>query len=160
MLKKTISILSITGIMMLVFLPISANADEGGSLYMDLAMDDGFLEVSIMADSESMPANAVEFGLYFPADKLELISSDTAGSPLCEYLIDNAQDSQNGFYRITCVTSSREVTGINQIVKLTFNVKGAGYGYLQFSEDSQLLAADGYATNILNETIDQVLFIN
>jgi len=137
----------------------TAKASGNGAFYMQFHDVGNLLEVTVMADSGKQTINAVGIGLNFPTDKLSIESVDT-GSSTCELFIENNYDNDKGEYKISCGTPRRDVVGENQIVKLYFKVKDTGEMNMNFSDDTMMLAADGYGTNILGQAINSQLIIN
>ncbi len=109
-------------------------------------------DVSILLDTQGQEINAVELGLEFPADKLQVVSPNTgksiieiwAGQPKFNNK-DGLVEMRGGFPGGITITNGL-------ITTIRFRVKASGSSFLQFTPDTKVLANDGQGTNVLVRT--------
>ncbi len=109
-------------------------------------------DVSILLDTEGQDINAVELGLEFPADKLQVVSPNTgrsiieiwAGQPKFNNKTGRVE-MRGGFPGGITITNGL-------ITTVRFRVKASGSSFLQFTPDTKILANDGRGTDVLVHT--------
>jgi len=151
-----ISFIIVTG---LIF-PIDGDAQEGGAtLYLSPATGTFFVgstfSVSIFVNTGGNDINAVEVGLVFPADKLQVVSP-TAGKSFISLWADQPNFSNvNGTLQLAGGVPS---PGINTtdglITSVVLRVRRPGEATIQFTNVSKVLKNDGRGTNILTSSLD------
>lgn len=97
------------------------------------------------------PINAVGVELLFPEDNVEVVNIDTEGS-FCTLFPEKSVDNDAGVIKYSCGLPSPGYSDPYGFVG-TFYLKFIQEGYvnLTLGENSQVLADDGFGTNILNK---------
>lgn len=105
---------------------------------------------SIVVDTGDEDINAVEIGLLFDPDAIEVKSLDTANSS-CSYVIENKIDSAAGKANLSCVIlKSNGERGSLPIADVFIVPKRIGAFTLSFDKkDTKVLASDGLGTDVL-----------
>lgn len=111
----------------------------GGSFY---AGDT--LAVDVMVDTQGRALNAVASYIRYPADLLEVISVDTAGSPM-EFIVEKNYGS--GLIEISGGSPTPGFLGVYPIATIEFRALAPGEAMLSFSPDSAVM------TNFGNQNI-------
>ncbi len=112
--------------------------------------------VELVVNPGGQPINAVGVNFRFNQNSLQVAKVDLASS-FCQLVIESRFDNQTGEVQINC---GKPHPGINQeaiIATVFFKLKNAGWSNFSFSTESQVLANDGFGTNVLfameNKTI-------
>jgi hypothetical protein len=111
------------------------------------------ISVSLLVDAPSQSINALEGKITFPSDKLEVINISKTDSIITLWAQEPIFSSnQNSFIVFSGGLPSPGFIGpTGLIITISFKVKGEGNATIDV-EDGQVLANDGYGTNILATT--------
>lgn len=105
--------------------------------------------LTIFADAGDEPINAVELGLLFDPEMIEVQKLETVGSA-CAYVIENKIDVPRGRADLSCAILPPGRTGNSlKIADLTIIPKRAGTFTIAFDTNTRILANDGLGTNVL-----------
>ncbi|MDF2460694.1 MAG: hypothetical protein K0S68_97 [Candidatus Saccharibacteria bacterium] len=97
--------------------------------------------VHVKEDSGTLPVNAVQANVNYPADKLELKYINYTGG---SFGIQAEETKTNGQVRIARGRNDGAVTGSQHIATLTFTTKAAGTASLGFASGSVVVNAQTY----------------
>lgn len=125
-------------------LPTHAAVLYTGSANQVVYMDDTFL-VEWYLDTQGQPINAMDLGLVFPPDSLEVVSVSVGGSVIDLWaeapLLDNSQGR---------IDFAGGMAGVNNsklpIIKATFRPLKTGPAKISLDPKSEVLVADGQGT--------------
>lgn len=155
MARKLIKSIIVILIIIFYLSPIIIHAEEterSVSFYLlpdeNFYNDPNYLVVNIFAYTASNSINAVNIDLKFDDEKLSLMNSEL-NSSLCMFTIMNGVDSGSGDYYLSCGTPIPLSDEKIKVAQLMFEKTGDGWVNFEFSNDSIILAADGFGTNIL-----------
>lgn len=111
------------------------------------------IQIQILVHTPQQAINAVGVRLVFPQQAVEIIKIGKNDS-LCSLFPEEKIDNNSGLVIYSCGLPTPGFTGNHGLVG-TFYVKFKKQGFvnLAFREDSQVLANDGFGTNILTRTI-------
>jgi hypothetical protein len=110
-------------------------------------------DVSVFVDTKGQTVNALQFNLFFPPDKLQLVSPSSGNSVISIYTTPPKYDNSSGKVEIIGGITNGVKTSNGLITKLTFRVKGIGTASFRFGGDLQILLNDGQGTNVLGDTL-------
>ena len=102
----------------------------------------------------NQPINAVSFELLFPNNMVEIVEIDTEGS-ICTLFPEKNIDNSAGVVKYSCGLPNpgySDPYGLVGTINIKF--KKSGYVNITLGKNSQVLANDGFGTNILNQKID------
>lgn len=109
------------------------------------------VSVNIYVSSSDQSINAVSGVVYFPADKLEILSLSKSGSISSLWVEEPSFSNVNGTFSFEGVVLNPGFTGsAGKVITANFKVKSAGQGVLGFSSGS-VLANDGKGSNVLTD---------
>lgn len=108
------------------------------------------VKLNIVLDSEKGFINATSVIISYPKDILNLVAIDTTESDFSIFL-EKEIDQKHGTAIITCLQPFPGIIGKANIVNLVFQPLKKGDAWVKISEDSMVLANDGYGTDVLNE---------
>lgn len=106
-------------------------------------------DVSVVLDSGVETVNAASVSLYFPPDKLQLVSSSAGQSAIGVWVMAPQVNNQSGQVSLEGVIPTGLKTNNALLITLTFQVKAAGQAALRFASESRVLAHDGVGTDVL-----------
>jgi hypothetical protein len=137
---------------------IPTHADAAASLYLNPS--GGTFEVgstftvSITLNTGGQAINAVEAGLRFPPDKLQIVASAPNEQSIMRIWVKPPTYSNaDGAVRLQGAIPNPGVDTSSGLVSvLTFRVREAGVAEVKFTDDSRVFLNDGQATNILTKT--------
>lgn len=148
--KKSIILFSII-VALAVFFPAMSHAKDA-SLY--LAPSKGtFLigstfSVSIFVDTKGNEINALEVGLEFPPDILQVTAPTTGESFISEWLTPPTYSNIGGFINFKGGIPEGIVTSAGLVSTITFRAKSSGTARIEFLDSSRILLRDGKGTPI------------
>ena len=137
---------------------IPAHANAGVTLYLNPS--GGTFEVgstftvSISLNTGGQAINAVEAGLRFPPDKLQIVSSAPNEQSIMRLWIKppTYSNSEGTIHLQGVIPNPGIDTSAGLVSVLTFRVKEAGVAEVKFTDDSRVFLNDGQATDILTKT--------
>lgn len=108
--------------------------------------------VSLFVNSQGQNINTISATLWFPPDRLQLVSPSAGQSIISLWTTVPSFDNQTG--RITLQGGIPGGITVNNglITTLTFRVKGVGAAVLKFTDSSRVLLNDGQGTDALRQT--------
>lgn len=107
--------------------------------------------VSLYVNSAGKAINAISGSVYFPPDKLEVVSLSKTGSLLSFWVLEPAFSNDVGKMSFEGIVPNPGFTGSSgKIITATFKAKAVGSATLKFLSGS-VLANDGLGTNILGD---------
>lgn len=109
-------------------------------------------DVQIQIDTKGQSINAVQMELFFPPDKLQLVSPSAGTSVISIYTTPPKYDNSTGRVEIVGGIPNGINVSNGLIAKLTFRVKSLGSASLRFGGNSQILLNDGRGTNVLDNS--------
>lgn len=109
------------------------------------------ISVALLVNTLNQSVNAVEGKITFPSDKLEVISISKEDS-IISLWAQEPVTSSNSIAFSGGLPSPGFIGTAGKIMTILFNVKSEGDAVIGI-EDAQVLANDGFATNILSEII-------
>ncbi len=108
-------------------------------------------DVNIFLNTEGKSVNTVSTVLFFPPDKLQLVSPTIGQSIITVWTAQPIFDNRTGLVRLTGGMPGGINVQSGLITSLTFRVKQVGNSTLiKFSDESRVLANDGNGTDILS----------
>ena len=147
----------------LILFSFAAHAQNSGtSLYIvpsagTYAVGDT-LTVSLYVNTAGSSINAIEAGLTFPPDKLQIVSP-SAGKSVIELWV--GQPSFSNSVGTVNFQGTIPNPGLNTarglISTITFRVKSTGKAVIDITDNSKVLLNDGKGTNVLNSTSGTIL---
>ncbi len=114
--------------------------------------------MSVMLDSGGEAINAIRLSLSYNPEELKIQSVDMDRS-ICQNFIISEHNSETGKISMECIIPNPGFKG-NSAVVTDLYLKpqdGVEQSSLHFLEDSQVLANDGLATNVLRMMVDSTL---
>jgi hypothetical protein len=111
------------------------------------------VNIALVVNTLNQSINVVEGKITFPSDKLEAISISKTNSIISLWAQEPVvSKNQNGFIAFSGGLPSPGFIGTaGQIISVSFKVKSEGEAVIGI-EDAQVLANDGFGTNILGTT--------
>ncbi len=109
-------------------------------------------DVSIFLDTENTPVNALDIGISFPPDELQLVSPSTGKSVIGVWTAQPVINNQVGKITFQGGIPGGINVSSGLVTTLTFRVKSVGTAAIKFSDNSRVLLHDGKGTNDLNST--------
>lgn len=149
----------ITAVAGLVLLPLATDAfidyhGQAVDIYATSTVTAaGAPAVAIQAlNTDALAVNAFEIELSFDPAQLQL-SSSTVASPLCEdrFVISNHVDNERGTALIQCGTIT-PFTGTSTTLAVFSMTNATNTSSLTFGSRTNILAHDGYGTNVTGST--------
>jgi len=111
---------------------------------------------SILLDTKGESINAIEVGLSFPPDMLQIVSPSAGQSIISVWTDAPSFDNKNGRVKFQGGIPGG-ITASNALVStITFRVKSIGEGLVKFLDNSKVLLNDGLGTNALSQTANAV----
>lgn len=109
-------------------------------------------DVSLFLNTEKESVNAIEVGLSFPADKLQLVSPSTGKSIISVWTAPPTFSNQTGKINLQGGIPGGINVSNGLFTTLTFRVKGVGSAILKFLDETRVLLNDGLGTDGLKQT--------
>lgn len=108
-------------------------------------------DINIFLNTEGKSINTVSTVLFFPADKLQLVSPTIGQSVISVWTAQPIFNNKDGVIRITGGIPGGINVQSGLITSLTFRVKKVASSTLvKFSDESRVLANDGSGTDVLS----------
>lgn len=108
--------------------------------------------VSVLLDTKGQAINAIEVGLSFPPDMLQVVSPSTGQSVIGVWTATPKFDNTNGRIELQGGIPGG-ITSSNALVStFTFRVKSVGDGTIKFLDKTKVLQNNGLGTNVLEQT--------
>lgn len=106
--------------------------------------------ISVVVDTGDENINAVQIGLLFDTEAIEVKALETASST-CSYVIENTIDAHTGLAKLACVILKSEgERGSLKIADVVVVPKQTGTFTLAFDkEETKVFASDGLGTDVL-----------
>lgn len=106
--------------------------------------------ITVVADTGDEKINAVELGLVFDPEQVEIKALE-ATSSVCAYVVESAIDNDAGTAAFTCgIITTGGQRGSLPIVEIVTHPKKVGTFALNFDQTkTKVLASDGLGTNVL-----------
>ncbi len=139
------------------FIPANqATAAAGASLYLSPALGTfvtgGTFTTSIVLNTNGQFINAVDIGISYPPDKLQIVSPSLGTSIISIWTSQPHFDNQKGTITFRGGIPNPGIrTDRGVVATITFRVKSVGQAIVRFSPDSKVLLNDGLATDILTD---------
>jgi hypothetical protein len=111
-------------------------------------LDRNTFTLDLVVDPSGEEINTVSTEISFPADKLSLIDLSKANS-FCSFFVEEKINNDLGKIKLSCVAPFPGTETMSNVITLTFKQTDTGYARLDLSQDSMVLANDGYGTNVL-----------
>lgn len=146
--KSTISLFVL---FFLFLLPIQLNAYTNyaflfASIDKKSFLDPEYLYIDLQVNAELSFYNAIQTGITFDTNKLQLLESDSANS-FCDIIVSEKHDNVNGNYDIICGSTIAKQDN-EQIIRLKFKKLLAGTTQINFTPDSTLTAFNAQGSSI------------
>jgi hypothetical protein len=104
--------------------------------------------VKVGVDTQGEEINALDLKLFFPADKLQLVSPNTAVSLIDIWASQPKYNNLAGSISLQGGVPNGVTTSGALITELTFRVRSTGQAMLTFSNESAIFLNDGRATPV------------
>jgi len=114
-------------------------------------LDPNYLTLNVIVDPKGTEINAVSAYLSFDASKLQLINTNKDNS-FCSFFIFENINNDLGHYNLSCTTLGNSASTTSVVISLTFQKLDTGWTKLKILDNSQVLAHDGFGTNILGSS--------
>ncbi len=114
-------------------------------------------DLSLFLNTEGESVNAIEVGLSFPADKLQLVSPSTGKSIISVWTAQPTFNNQTGRVNLQGGIPGGVNVSSGLFTTLTFRVKGVGSAILKFLDQTRVLLNDGLGTDALKQTEGAIL---
>jgi hypothetical protein len=114
-----------------------------------------FLDVIVEPNGEEI--NAVGAEILYPKNKI-IFQGLSKKNSFCSFFVEENFQPEEGLIKISCVAPYPGTDKISNVVTLAFSPLSAGEAALGLGDDSQVLANDGYGTDILTEKKGQTIF--
>ncbi len=109
-------------------------------------------EVSVLLNTGGVEINAVEIGLEFSPDKLQVISPNTGRSIIEIWAGQPKFNNKTGTIELRGgIPNGLSIEG-GLVTTIQFRVKSSGSAFLQFRPETKILANDGLGTDVLVRT--------
>jgi hypothetical protein len=109
----------------------------------------GNLVVDIVVEPGGEDVNAIETELNFDGSKLELLEISREKS-FCQFFVEEDSSSQ-GKIKLSCLAPFPGINEVRNAYTIIFKQLSDGETELSLSQNSMILANDGYGTNIAKE---------
>lgn len=155
--RKNIILFGAIFILMVLFLTISPTTAEATNLRLSPStgkfLVGSTFDLSIVLDTKDVPINFTEVELFFPSDKLQVISPSAKKSIIKFWPTSPEFSNQDG--RLYLAGGSPD-PGINTsegvVLAFVFRVISAGEAEVRFGDKTSVLAHDGKGTETLDQT--------
>jgi hypothetical protein len=114
------------------------------------------LTLDLVVDPAGEEINTVSTEISFPTDKLSLTNLSKTNS-FCSFFVEEKIDNALGKIKISCVTPYPGTEKMSNVISLTFTNLVQGSADINLSDDSMVLANDGYGTNVLKNLEGQTI---
>jgi len=111
-----------------------------------------FVNADIMVNSRKQSMNLVNAVINYPSDKLMFDTIDFDDSDFSLFLKE--VDAEKGIITILAIQPFPGIEGIAEVAHLKFKALSKGDINLSWSDDSVVLANDGFGTNILENVMN------
>ncbi len=109
------------------------------------------VNIALFVNASEQPVNMFQGKITFPQDKLQAVSLSKDNSIISLWIQEPSISNQDGAITLAGGLPSPGFIGVaGKIITISFKVKSEGDAVINI-EDAQLLANDGYGTNILKE---------
>jgi len=108
--------------------------------------------VSVLIDTTGEEINAVEIGLEFSPDKLQVISPNTGRSIIEIWAGQPKFNNKTGRIEMRGGIPNGLTIKNGLVTTIEFRVKSSGSAFLQFTPETRILANDGFGTDVLVRT--------
>jgi hypothetical protein len=109
-------------------------------------------EVAVLLDTQGEDVNAVEIGIDFPADKLQVVSPNTGRSIIEIWAGQPKFNNKTGQIEMRGGIPNGLVIENGLVTTIQFRVKTSGSASVQFTTQTRVLANDGLGTDVLVRT--------
>ena len=105
-----------------------------------------------MLDTKGKSINAMQVSLYFPSDKLQVVSPSTGKSIIGVWTVPPKFNNSAGTISFEGGIPGGIITSGGVVTNITFRVKSLGEGIIKFQDKSRVFLDDGFATDDLSQT--------
>jgi len=106
--------------------------------------------IDIKANPNGQILNAVGLTINFSTQNLKVEKIYT-GNSFCLFFVENNYSNEDGVINLACGLPSPGINKEGLVAQIVFRHLSSEITTIKFSEESQVLANDGFGTNILNE---------
>jgi len=106
--------------------------------------------INIKADPNGQTMNAVGAVINFSTQNLKIEKIYT-GNSFCLFFVENNYSNEDGIINLACGLPSPGISEEGLVTQVVFRHLNSEITTIKFSKESQVLANDGFGTNILNE---------
>lgn len=114
--------------------------------------------VQILVNPGGQAINAVYINFHFNQDILEATKIDF-NSSFCTLFIDSSLDNTEGQARIICGKPYPGIIDEAQVATVYFHLKNSGWSGFEFATQSQVLANDGFGTDVLSALQNETVYL-
>jgi hypothetical protein len=115
------------------------------------------ITIDLVLEPGGEEVNAVETEIYFDSTQLEIVEINKEKT-FCQLFVEE-NTSTPGKIKLSCLAPYPGTKEISNVYTIIFKQKNIGETWLTLSQDSQVLANDGYGTNILKEAKEQKIIL-
>ena len=149
----SLTLVLISGLLSGFLLPSEARATESAAIYLSPSsgsfMVGNVFLVEVKTDTADAFMNAAEAVIYFPTEKLEVLSISKNDSVFSLWPQEPIFSNLTGEISFSGGLPHPGCRGIENLITIEFKTKEQGTGNILFNE-AQVLASDGEGTNILS----------
>lgn len=117
----------------------------------------GLITIDLVLEPGGEEANAVETEIYFDSNQLE-VAEINKEKTFCQMFVEENL-STPGKIKLSCLAPYPGTKEISNVYTIVFKQKNIGESWITLSPNSQVLANDGYGTNILKEAKEQKIIL-
>jgi hypothetical protein len=119
---------------------------------------DKLISIDLVVEPHQAEINTVSTEISYPIDKISFKEMSKENS-FCSFFIENNVDAINGKIKISCASPYPGTDKTSRVITLYFKGLKKGLAEISLSDDSLVLANDGYGTNVLNEITGQKITV-
>lgn len=120
--------------------------------------DNNSISLDLVVEPNQAEVNTVSTEISYPTDRISLKKMSKENS-FCSFFIENNVDAVNGKIKISCAAPYPGTAKTSRVVTLYFEGLKKGLAEINLSNNSLVLANDGYGTNVLKEIKGQEITV-
>jgi hypothetical protein len=112
--------------------------------------------VTLELNATTTPVNTIDVTIAYPTSSVRLIAKDESVSPLAIRLVNLPPDDLS---ETTQIQPSPGIQSVATLAKFTFQALRSGTAAITIASSSQVLANDGFGTDVLGSVQDALIII-
>lgn len=116
------------------------------------------IALDLVVEPHQAEINTVSAEISYPTNKISLKELSKNNS-FCSFFIEEKIDKAAGIIKISCATPYPGTDKTSRVITLFFEGLEKGGADISLSDNSLVLANDGYGTNVLKEIVGQEIIV-